>query len=187
MTATYFSSTGKDVSSHASLKIHFDNSIETLVGNTFSEHGGGHTCTTSYTLKGKHASLHVVQAANGGWTLSALQTLRSVTVRWPTEHNTALHTFLGTVVATLHWPCAAKTDGSNECCRPPLVKDPGGHTFCHTPRILATSDLLAVHLNHHVAADHCQRHLLLELEKKDTIKLNSDFNRKAAAAVWQML
>lgn len=55
MTTTYFSSTGKgmekDVSSHASLKIHFDNSIKTLVVNTFSEDGGGHTCTTSYTLR----------------------------------------------------------------------------------------------------------------------------------------
>lgn len=37
-------------------------------------------------------------------------------------------------------------------------------TFCHAPRVLATSDLLAVHLNHHVAADYCQGHFLLEWE-----------------------
>lgn len=37
-----------------------------------------------------------------------------------------------------------------------------GPTFSHAPRILATSDLLAVHLDHDVAANHRQWHLLLE-------------------------
>lgn len=39
-------------------------------------------------------------------------------------------------------------------------------TFCHAPRVLATSDLLAVHLDYHVAADYCQWHLLLEWKDK---------------------
>lgn len=39
-------------------------------------------------------------------------------------------------------------------------------TFCHAPRVLATSDLLAVHLYNHIAANHSQRHLLLKGENE---------------------
>lgn len=39
-------------------------------------------------------------------------------------------------------------------------------TFCHAPRILATSDLLPIHLDHHVASDNCQRHFLLKWGKQ---------------------
>lgn len=45
-------------------------------------------------------------------------------------------------------------------------------TFCHAPWILATSDLLAIHLNYHVTADHCQRHLLLEWKRQTTFIVN---------------
>lgn len=44
---------------------------------------------------------------------------------------------------------------------PFLAVDLREPTFRHAPRILATSDLLAVDLNYHIAADHCQWHLLL--------------------------
>lgn len=64
MTTTYFSSMGEDVSSHASLKIHFDNSIKTLVVNTFSEDGGRSHMHHIIHSQGKHASLHIVQTAN---------------------------------------------------------------------------------------------------------------------------
>ena len=39
-------------------------------------------------------------------------------------------------------------------------------TFCHAPWVLATSDLLAVHLDDHIAAHHCQWHLLLKRKDK---------------------
>lgn len=119
-----------------------------------------------HTLSGKTCFFTHSADSERSWTLSALQTLVfhvGALANW-----TQLCTKYISANCCCNSPPAlcSKTDGSNECCLLPSVKDPGGHTFCHTPWILATSDLLAVDLNHHVAADHCQRHLFLELKRK---------------------
>ncbi len=45
--------------------------------------------------------------------------------------------------------------------------------FCHSPWALATSDLLAVHLNDHISPHHCQWYILLDLSMSLLSSLSS--------------
>ncbi len=63
---------------------------------------------------------------------------------------------------SVHFLVSCSSATKWKLCPPSLAVDLCEPTFCHSPWVLATSDFLAVHLNDHVAAHHCQRHLLLE-------------------------
>lgn len=80
--------------------------------------------------------------------------------------QSVLTSFLGHIIG----PCSLATKW-----KPPssfITVDLSEPTFCHAPWILATSDLLAIHLNYHVTADHCQWHLLLEWKRQTTFIVN---------------
>lgn len=153
------------------VRLHFDKPIKNLVVNTFSEDKGVRHAM-HHTLSGYRASFTIMQIIQR----VQLDIPKYILRMTPTDcvFNLNLEQCLkkkcspATLTALTSFVAHLKAIWSSLTTSrmlPPSL-DPSRHTFCHAPRILATSDFLAIHLNHHVTADDCQWHLLLQTKRK---------------------
>lgn len=153
------------------VRLHFDKPIKNLVVNTLSEDKGVRHAL-HHTLSGYHASFTIMQIKQR-MQLDILKYILQMTLTDCVfnlnlenclEKKSSPATLTALTSSVVHVK-AIWSSLTTSWMLPPSL-DLSGHTFCYAPWILATSDLLAIHLNHHVTADDCQWHLLLKSKRK---------------------